>query len=63
VCLRMGGGGGGAIVDTVERFEFRKKWGFSSLDKLPSTALCAVSLLAMECIIMVIYVYAVELRV
>ena len=64
ICATQNTGGGGSFGHCIERFEFRKKGGGgSSLGKLPSTALCAVSMPAMECIIMIMYVYAVELHV
>ena len=48
-----GGGEEGCCEHCIELFEFRKKRRFSSLGKLLSAALCAVSLLAMECTIMI----------
>ena len=63
ICVTQNRGEGGSSEHCIERFEFRRKRRFSSLGKLPSTALCAVSMLAMKCIIMIIYVYAVELHV
>jgi hypothetical protein len=63
ICVIQNIGEGGSCGHCIERFEFRKKREFSSLGKLPSTALCAVNLLALECIIMIIYVYAMELHV
>jgi hypothetical protein len=63
ICVTQNRAGGGSCGHCIERFEFRKKLGVSSLGKLPSTALCAGSLLAMECIIMITYVYALELHV
>jgi hypothetical protein len=59
---REGGGSCGHYTLNVLS-SVRRRGGGSSLGKLPSTALSAVSMLAMECIIMIVYVYAVELHV
>jgi hypothetical protein len=60
ICVTQNRGGGDSCGHCIERLEFRKKRVFSSLGKRLRSA---VGLLAMECIIMIIYVYAVELHV